>query len=252
VRPTGRHTAALAVLVAFLALPAGGVSGAATVRGPNPCHTAKARELLCPTISINRPADMYFDRLPGGRLVLRATSSINSVGTGPVEMHGLRTGPSTMDAVQRIYRRRGGYVTVRTGARLGFKSIPGQYRYWKLLNAARFQLWSVDARGRRVRVVRTGPKQFYCLRDLKRTHPRAGSPRFPHYPRCSQDPNQRRVVLGTSVGWSDIYPATYHEQWIDVTGLHGRFLYVLTADPTGVIYTTNLEPPSASRLVTIP
>jgi hypothetical protein len=252
VRPTGRHTAALAALGALATWPAGSVSGAATVPGPNPCLTAKARELLCPTITINRPAEMYFDRRPGGRLVLRATSSINSVGDGPVEMHGRRAGPNSMDAVQRIYRRGGGYVTVRTGARLGFKSIPGQYRYWKLLNAARFELWSVDASGRRVRRVRTGPKLFYCLRDLKRTSPRAGSPRFPHYPRCSQDPNLTRVVLGTSVGWSDIYPATYHEQWIDVTGLHGRFLYVLIADPTGVIYTTNTEPPSASRLVTIP
>jgi hypothetical protein len=60
------------------------------------------------------------------------------------------------------------------------------------------------------------------------------------------------VTLGTSVGWSDIYPATYHEQWIDVTGLHGRFIYRLVADPTGVIFGTNRSPARADRLVRIP
>lgn len=201
---------------------------------------------------MSQPADMYYERLPGGRVLLRATSSINNVGRGPVELHGRRSGPSSMSAAQRIYRRGGGYLTVRTGARLGFKSIPGQYRYWKLRGAARFELWSVDSGGRPVRRLRVGPKLFYCLRDLQRRFPRAGSPVAAHYPRCSQQTNAPSVVLGTSVGWSDVYPATYYEQWIDVTGLHGRFRYVLVADPLGVIYTTDAKPPSASRLVTIP
>ncbi len=153
----------------------------------------------------------------------------------------MRHGPNTMTATQRIYKRGGGYIKVRTGAQLGFKSVPGQYRFWKLLNAARFELWSVDSRGRKLKRVRTGPKLYYCLRDLKRTRALPGSPPTFHYPRCSQDPNARHLVLGTSVGWSDIYPAHYNEQWIDVTGLHGRFLYVLIADPTDVIYTTDRD-----------
>jgi hypothetical protein len=236
-------------MAAFGAWPA---TPAAVTRDPNPCLGPEARQLLCPRLTISRPADMYFERRPSGRLVLRATSSLNSVGRGPIEMHGLRSGPSTMNAKQRIFRATGGWVNVRTGARLGFKSIPGQYRYWKLRDAARFELWSVDASGRRVKRVRVGPKQYYCLRDLQRRNPRAGSPVVPHYPRCSQYTNARRVTLGTSVGWSDVYPSTYHEQWIDVTGLHGLFRYVLIADPTGAIYTTNPKPPSASRLVRIP
>jgi hypothetical protein len=195
---------------------------------------------------------MYFERRSSGRLVLRATSSLNSVGSGPIELHGTRAGPNTMTATQRIYRRGGGYVKVRTGAQLGFKSVPGQYRYWKLLHAAQFELWSVDSRDRPVRRVRTGPKLYYCLRDLQRTHPMPGSPPFRHYPACSQNPNARHLMLGTSVGWSDIYPATYNEQWIDVTGLHGRFRYRLVADPTDVIYTTNSKTASASRVVQIP
>jgi hypothetical protein len=42
-------------------------------------------------------------------------------------------------------------------------------------------------------------------------------------------------VLGTSVGWSDVYPYEYPEQWIDVTGLRGRFAFVQVADPEGLL-----------------
>ena len=237
-----------------LLLPGAPLAGAADVKDPNPCLDAKARKkLLCPTLSISKPYDMYYERTPRGHVRLRTTSSLNSIGDGPIELHGRRHGPNTMIAKQRIYKRGGGWITVRTGARLGFKSIPGQYRYWKLRDAARFELWSVDKHGQPVKRVRTGPKQYYCLRDLQRTHPTLPrSPRTFHYPRCSQNPNARTDVLGTSVGWSDIYPATYFEQWIDVTGLHGRFLYVLIAAPTGVLYTTNEQPARSSRLVKIP
>jgi pimeloyl-ACP methyl ester carboxylesterase len=219
----------------------------------NPCLTAQAKKLLCPTLTISPPSSMYFERRSSGRLVLRATSSLNSVGAGPIELRGRRTGPNTMSATQRIYKRRGGHINLRTGARLGFKSIPGQYRYWKLLNAARFELWTVDSRGQSVKRVRTGPKLYYCLRDLQRTRVLPGSPPTRHYPACSQDLRRQRLTLGTSVGWSDIYPATYHEQWIDVTGLHGRYRFVMIADPTDVLYTTNDgKPIQASRIVKLP
>src|SRR4051794_5098335 len=257
-----RKLLALAVIAAAstsLTADAGGAGTGGTdsdhvKRDPNPClDAAQAKKLLCPTVTISKPYSLYYERRSSGHLVLRATSSLNSVGKGPVELHGTRTGPYSMSAVQRIYKRRGGYITVRTGARLGFKAIPGQYRYWKLRNAARFELWSVDSKGRPVKRVRTGPKIYYCLRDLQRTHPRLpGSPRSFHYPGCSQDNRIKHVTLGTSVGWSDIYPATYHEQWIDVTGLHGRFRFVMIAAPTGAIYTTQEKPARSSRLVKIP
>ena len=184
--------------------------------------------------------------------MLRATNSLNSVGQGPVEFRAHRRGPNSMVGVQKIYKRGGGKISIRTGAHIGFKSIPGQYRYWKLYNAARFELWSVDSENRPVDLIRTGPKLYYCLRDLRRTRNMPRSPRRAHYPACSQNKNARHVTLGTSVGWSDIYPSTYHEQWIDVTGLHGRFRFVMIVDPTNVVYTTNREPAQSSTVVRIP
>ena len=38
-----------------------------------------------------------------------------------------------------------------------------------------------------------------------------------------------------SPGWADIYPSTYHENWISVTGLSGCFAFVHRADPLGDI-----------------
>ena len=136
-----------------------------------------------------------------------------------------------MSARQHIYRVDGTQLVVKTGAELYWKYIPGQGHYWKFRDAARFELWSLDAEGHRHKLVRTGPKVYYCLRDLKHTQPGKRSPRIRVFPGCSQDPSKRSVTLGTSVGWSDVYPSTYHQQWIDVTGLHGCFAYVHRADP---------------------
>ena len=61
--------------------------------------------------------------------------------------------------------------------------------------------------------------------------PLAASPLEAVYPACSRDPAIRHDRLGTSVGWSDVYPYSYPEQWIDVTGLRGRFAFVQIADP---------------------
>ena len=89
--------------------------------------------------------------------------------------------------------------------------------------------------------MRAGPKVSYCLRDLQPHPARAGDARRDGsvYPACSTNSGQRRVTLGTSVGWSDIYPPSYPEQWIDVTGLRGCFAYRHIADPRNGIYESN-------------
>ena len=100
--------------------------------------------------------------------------------------------------------------------------------------------------------MRTGPKVVYCLRDLKRTDPGPRSPRTRVFPKCSQDPGKRTVTLGTSVGWSDVYPSQYYEQWIDVTGLRGCFAYVHRADPKNALWENNEGNNDAQRIVRLP
>ena len=62
----------------------------------------------------------------------------------------------------------------------------------------------------------------------------------------------RRDTLGTSVGWADIYPPSYPEQWIDVTGLRGCFAYVHIADPENGVYESNEDNNEAQVIVRLP
>jgi hypothetical protein len=257
--PRLAHLALLAALV----VPAA-VATAATEPPPgsapsrlrvdeNPCITEQAADLRCPDLRMKRPFGLYVQRTRRGRRLLRGGNSIDNIGAGPAELHGVRSQRRWMRARQWIKDRFGGYIVLRTGASLYYKYGHLRLRYWKFHKAARFELWRLNRSGRRAKLVRRGPKVSYCLRDLRRTHPRLRrSPRRRVYPACSTNPGKQRVTLGTSVGWSDIYPPRYREQWIDVTGLRGCFAYVHIADPRNRIYESNEDNNEAQRIVRLP
>lgn len=241
--------------LALAAACAAAAPAQAATRDPNPCLTPEAAAaLLCPDLVMRRPIALYADIFTRpGRILLRAGNSIDNIGLGPAELHGIRDGPRSMGARQRIYKRGGGRIAVRTGARLQFKYAHLRRSWWKFYRAATFQLWQLDHQGRRTRLVRHGPKLAYCLRDLKHTRPdQPGSPRRRAYPACSSNSLIRRITLGTSVGWSDAYPAAYPEQWIDVTGLRGCFAYAMVADPANGIYESNEQNNLAQVVVRLP
>jgi hypothetical protein len=72
------------------------------------------------------------------------------------------------------------------------------------------------------------------------------------YPACTTEARATRHVFGTSVGWSDVYPYGYPEQWIDVTGLHGRFAFVQIANPDGVWHETSAADNASETFVELP
>ncbi len=244
----------LSVLLATagaLTIAAATPAGAAVT---NPCTGPTASSLLCPNLRIAPPRDLYLDRTGSGRLLLRATSDVRSAGRGPIELRGRRNGWHSMRTNQRIYRAGGGHLTVPSLATLHFTDV-GPYfggSYWKVHQLARFELRPVGPDGALGPVVRTSPKLNYCLRDLERTRPGRRSPRNRHYPACDQNPYRDRVRLGTSVGWSDIYPAPYDKQWIEVSGLRGCFAYVMTVDPKGLLFESNEDDNSSRRRVRLP
>jgi hypothetical protein len=241
------------VLVALVVAAA--PAPASAQKPPNPCLDPVQRApLRCPDLKMKRPFGLRVDPfVHPGRVMLRAGNSIDSVGAGPAELFGVRSSRMYMKARQRIYRRGGGRVGIATRARLYFKYIPRQRSYWKFLHAAKFDLYRLRANGTRGKRVRRGPKVSYCLRDLDHTDPRrARSPRRRVYPACNTSSRTRKVRLGTSVGWSDVYPPAYPEQYIDVTGLRGCFAYVHTADPRNGIYESNEDNNSAQVTVRLP
>ncbi len=239
---------ALAALAAALVLAA--PAAAAT---KNPCTGPEAGQLLCPNLKIGTPSEMYVSTYEG-KTLLHATSDVESRGRGPMEVRGRRDGRRSMKVNQRIYKVGGGHITLHTDASLRFTDV-GEYfggSYWKVHQLARFELRKVQADGKLGPVLRTSPKLNYCLRDLERTRPGKRSPRTRHYPGCDQDPSIHRDVLGTSVGWSDIYPADYDKQYIDVSGLRGCFAFAMTVDPKGLLFESNEKDNSSHRQVRLP
>jgi Lysyl oxidase len=219
----------------------------------NPCEGPEARFLLCPNLRIAKPSELYVQRA-GSQVRLRATSDVQSRGTGPMELRGRRDGPRSMKVNQRIYKKGGGHITVPSGAKLRFTFV-GTYfggSYWKVHQLATFELLRVKGDGTIGGVIRTSPKLNYCLRDLTRTQPGSRSPGGRVYPGCDQNPFRDRVRLGTSVGWSDIYPAAYHQQWIDVAGLRGCFVFQMTVDPLGHLFESDENDNTSRRRVRLP
>lgn len=266
IRHVRKLTTAIAagVLLAGFAVT-GGLAGTASGGFPgdrpngvsDPCRTPKrAKNLLCPDLRIGLPSGMYLDRKARpGRLLLRATNDIRSRGLGPMELRGHRDRPRSMNVTQAIKRRAGGYALFPTQGRLRFFTVGYRWggSYWKVRDPLRFELWRINGNRVKTKRVRVGPKQFYCFRDLELTNPASTrAPREAVYPACNQNPKVRHVTLGTSVGWSDIYPSTYHLQWIDVTGLKGCFAYVLRLDPGNVLFELNKRNNTAERIVRLP
>jgi lysyl oxidase len=253
--PVKLKLAYLLALALFSSLALTGAAAAPAIApvGENPCIGPEAKVLLCPNLRIGPPSGLYVQSF-GGRVRLRATSDVRSRGRGPMELRGTRSGWHTMRTRQRIYREGGGHIDLPSLATLHFTDVGAYFggSYWKVHQLARFELWKVDGEHRPVHLVRTGPKLNYCLRDLERTRPGKRSPGSRHYPGCNQNPYEDRVTLGTSVGWSDIYPADYDKQWISVGGLRGCFAFVMRVDPNGLLFESNENDNTSRRLVHLP
>ena len=243
----------LSVVFALALAAAVATSAGAAAGTKNPCIGPGSGHLLCPDLRIGTPGDMYVSTYEG-RTLLHATSDVESRGRGPMEVRGTRNGRKSMRVTQRIYKAGGGHITLRTGASLHFTDV-GEYfggSYWKVHQLARFELRKARPDGALGPVLRTSPKLNYCLRDLDRTRPGRRSPVNAQYPGCNQDPSIRHDVLGTSVGWSDIYPADYDKQYIDVSGLRGCFVFSMTVDPKHLLFESNEHDNSSHRRVRLP
>ncbi len=199
---------------------------------------------LCPDLAMRPPYQMIPD-VERKRRVLRVANAVLSIGAGPVEVRGTKTSSTTMKAVQYVHRvdNRQSIRVPGDAGRLLFKAIPGQGRIWKFEYTAQFEIWTTGATPTRVRV---GPKLVYCLRDLRKLWDWERSPAREVYPACSRSAKRKKVTLGTSPGWADIYPASYYEQWIDVQGLKGCYDLIHIADPRNRLVESD-ETNNASR-----
>jgi hypothetical protein len=226
---------------------------ALAVAAPSPCLDP-GLALRCPNLVMAPPSHLRLSRSPSGtHVVLRMENRIVNVGAGPVEFFGQRVSLSEMTARQVIVDATGRRRRFDSGADLYFKSVPTRGgSYWKFQHAARFELWAVDLFARRTQLVRVGPKLDYCLRDLRRVRFGPTVPRHRRFGGCNQRALTREVTLGTSPGWADDYPASYPDNWIDVTGLRGCFAVVQRADPDRHIFESNEADNVSWKIVRLP
>jgi hypothetical protein len=200
------------------------------------------------------PTHLRLDRKRDGRRFLRMENKIVNIGTGPAEVFARRGGPREMDGEQVVTDAAGGRRRFATGAEIYYTSVPTRGGdYWKLDQAARFELWTQSPDGRVAALARIGPKLRYCLRDLLRLRGDLfGAPGRRVFGACNQTASKQQVTLGTSVGWADVYPASYPGNVIDVTGLQGCFVVRHVADPQNHLLEINEANNVSVRVVRLP
>jgi hypothetical protein len=135
-----------------------------------------------------------------------------------------------MVAHQIVERRRGPAHVVRDVGRLHYE-LHSPHFHWHLQSFVRYEL----RRASDFALVGGDRKTGFCLIDRwGRVSPRVpgtGPPRFVGDCGAGQ-PNARRVVEGTSVGYVDRYPAFFHGQDLRLGHLRaGRYVLVHRANP---------------------
>jgi hypothetical protein len=190
-------------------------------------------------------------RAPSGLTVtgtkLGFTSATDNVGRGPLWIRGFRlsSGTPTMTAHQLIRLRRGGRRVVREVGLLRY-TVSFPHRHWHLLRFQQFELRRAADFG----LVARDRKSGFCLADhyglaAHRVRNFAG-PRF--LGNCGQGrPELLSVEQGTSIGFTDRYPAHFHGQNLELAGVPpGIYVLVHRANPFNRIRERTLANNAAS------
>jgi hypothetical protein len=188
-----------------------------------------------------------------GRYKLGFVSAVDNIGRGPVWIVSSRssTAELVMRATQRVLLRGGGYRAYKGAGILRYTHTP-EHSHWHYQRFERYEL----RRSGDFAVVARDHKTGFCLADhygyaaarVGIRHPR---PRF--LGSCERG-NTRALFVeqGSSVGFTDRYPANYHGQNVDITGVPaGTYWLVHRANPFGGIRELTRANDNASVLVRI-
>jgi Lysyl oxidase len=167
----------------------------------------------------------------GGRFRLGFDSATGSRGDGPLVIRGVRPpGAEQMRAHQVVEQAGGATRVVLDVGSLSYERHPPHF-HWHLQDFVRYEL----RRASDFALVARDRKTGFCLVDrygrVPGRVPGTGPPRF--VGDCATGrPDARRVEEGSSVGYVDRYPALFHGQDVDLTGVpNGRYVLVHRANP---------------------
>jgi TolB protein len=210
---------------------------------------APSRASRLPDLDQRPPADLVVRVGVRGRFLLGFTSATDNVGDGPLWLRGHRSTTSAPMLVDQLVESRGGGATaVRGVGRLRYELHP-PHRHWHLDDFVRYELRRLDGS-----LVVRDRKSGFCLIDRW-----GNSRRLPGkqraLPRFLGDcatlrPDALRVEEGSSVGYTDRYPAFFHGQDLDLTGLPaGLYRLVQRANPERLLRELDYGNNSASTLL---
>ena len=175
---------------------------------------------LLPDLDQRAPKHVAVARI-GGRYKLGFASAVDNVGRGPVWIRGTRSG-RTMTARQLVRVAAGGLESHVDAGVLRYTWSPS-HTHWHLVRFERYEL----RRASDFALVGRDRKSGFCLADHYGSSGRV-RPVSPFFlGNCAQGaPGARTVEQGSSVGYSDRYPAHFHGQNVDLTGIPAG-VYVL-------------------------
>lgn len=182
-----------------------------------------------PDLGMARLQDFEIERVRGRRL-LRYSTIIVNVGSGPFELHGRRSSlaDNDMAVVHRIYDDQSGWREAATSAVMEFGG--DGHDHWHVHDLELAELYRLED----LTAVARSDKYGFCFWDNREYNlglPGAPTQEVYQESGCG-DPPSLSTAMGLSVGWGDIYPYSLPDQYIDITGLHdGRYRLVVTADP---------------------
>jgi hypothetical protein len=151
-----------------------------------------------------------------GHWLLGFTSLVDNVGLGPSELVGVRPpGEKRMVGAQRVHLANGKVRTYDDVAQIRYTNSP-PHHHWHLMRFDSFELRTPDG----ATIVRDR-KSGFCLADHWGTAPGYWPDRHPHFlGDCEQyRPDATHVLMGTTPGYTDRYPAFFHGQNVEITGV---------------------------------
>ena len=192
------------------------VAGKRWRRGAQPAWppARKVRELL-PDFDQRAPSGLVIAG-GAGRWLLGFTSLVDNLGPGSSVLVGVRKpGQPRMSGTQRVRLANGAVRTYEDVAQFRYTNSP-PHHHWHLMRFDSFELRTLDGRT----LVRDR-KSGFCLADHWGAAPGYYPGRHPVFlGDCDQfHPEATRVSMGTSPGYTDRYPAFFHGQNVDVTGV---------------------------------
>ena len=177
-----------------------------------------------------------FDQRAPFRLTVAGTklgfaSATDNIGDGPVWVRGTRPAASGPMIARQLVRLTDGTVrTYEDAGRLRYTFSP-THTHWHLLDFQRYELRTLDGE-----LIVRDRKSGFCLADhyglARRRVVRFTGARFLGNCAASK-PDALAVEQGTSTGFTDLYPANFHGQNLELLGVPaGTYVLVHRANPT--------------------